>query len=264
MASSISIRERSDFLQKLWQAMIEIRNSHPNTDHPILRNWNYCLHELKRSTEALWQNCKSWNLDMLHLSRQYVRGLLPYHPGFEEPVWEETRSILPGLLALHDFGMLTSYSEPGSFVSEVEDGVVVATRTRPHLFFFMPTKNTRIYEGSIRRFLCSLERSDKICYHVMYHYPPENVPDSPTRAFPECSGQVFTNLTGPDRTKFVCEQIKHGTAQWEDESLQHVPGPEHRHQQGTGGFNDHGRPVNACLAVDPLQICIVSKEFTSA
>lgn len=72
---------------------------------------------------------------MLHLSRQYVRGLLPYHPGFEEPVREETRIILPGLLVLHDFGMLTSYSEPGAFVSEVEHGVVLATRTRPYLFF---------------------------------------------------------------------------------------------------------------------------------
>lgn len=242
--------------------MIEIRNSHTDTDHPILRHWNYCLHELKRSADALWQNCKSWELETLHLSRQYVHGLLPYHPGFEEPVWEETRSILPGLLALHDFGMLTSYSEPGSFVSEVENGMVIATRTRPHLFFSMPTTHPRIEEASIRKFLRGLEKNDQIWYHVRYHYPSENVPDSPTRAFPEYSGQLFTNIPGPDCTKFVCEQNKHGTADWEDESSQPFPGPEHRHQQGTGGLNDFDRPFNACLAVDPLQFCIVSREFT--
>lgn len=257
MVSSTSIREQSDFLQQSWQAMIEIRNSHIDADHAVLRNWHYCSHELKRNTNALWKNCKSWELEVLHLSRQYLRGSLPYHPGFEEPVWEETRTILPGLLALHDFGILTTYSDPGSFASEIEDGVETRTRTRPHFFFSMPTKNTRIDEASIRNFLCGLQGSQEIWYHVVYHYPSEDVPNSSQRAFPECSGQAFTNLPGPDRTKFVCEQNKCGTAEWEDESSQPLPGPEHRNRQGTGGLNDFDRQFGACLAVDPLQICIV-------
>lgn len=264
MVSSISIRGRSDFLQQLWQAMIDIRNSDSSTNYPVLRNWHYCSHELQRNINALWQNSMSWEFEVLHLSRQYIRGLLPYHPGFEEPVWEETRAILPGLLALHDYGILTTYSEPGSFSSEVDDGVVVATRMRPHLFFSLPTRNTRIDEPSIRRFLYGLQRSEDIWYHIAYHYPANEVPDSPNRAFPECSGQVFTNLPGPDCTKFVCEQNKCGEAEWEDESSQPFPGPEHRNQQGTGGLNDFDRPFKACLAVDPLQICVISRDFTKS
>lgn len=127
----------------------------------------------------------------------------------------------------------------------------------------MPTKNASIDEASIRRFLYGLQRSDEIWYHVMYHYPSENVPESSNTVFPECSGQVFTNLPGPDRTKFVCEQNKHGKAEWEGESSQPFPGPEHRYQQRTGGLNDFVCPYNACLAVDPLKMSIVSRKFTT-
>lgn len=263
----MSIRKRSDVLQRAWAAMQEMRTSKDDQSKlelQVTRNWSYCLKRIKEKIKELWQDCTSWEGEILGLSRQHVRGLLPYHPGFEEPIWPETEAIREGLLRLHSFGLLTQYSEPGEFrVNEDKEGHV-ATRKRPHLFFTMPTINTRLDKAAIRNFLYKLKRNDKIWYHVTYHYPSATIPTSPTRAFPEYSDQLSTNVPGQDHAKFVCEEMMEDLSEWETVSFQYFPGPEYRQRQGTGGLNDFDRPFQACRIVDPLQICVVSREFATS
>lgn len=262
MANSTSIREWSDSLQQMWQALCEIRRSRTNNNTmecKVRKHWRYCMGWIQERTKALWQACTSWENEIVDLSRQYVCGLLPYHPGFEEPIWEETEAIRDGLVSLHEYGLLTQYSEPGKFW-RTRTGR--ETRKLPHLFFTMPTINTRIDEESVRTFIQRLESTDGIWYHVTYHYASHLVPAPSNRAFHNCSDRLFTNLPKSHHKQFCCEQTRKKTAEWEDIGFQYFPGREEVHQ-GSGGLNDFEDPFQACLAVDPLQVCIVSKDFTT-
>lgn len=218
--------------------------------------------KLEYETRQLWKTSASWEDHMCNVSRQYILGMLPIHPSYGEPVWLETINIQSGLLSLHDFALITTYSEPGSYETEWIDGEGFVVRTRPHLFFTMPTKNTLIDRTSIAGFLESLQQIDSIWYHITYHYSSRNSPVSSGRVFPEYADEVFTNYPGTDVDRFTCSQIM-TNFEWVDEATQTFPGPKYRNP-GSGGLSDYDEPFQAGLAVDPLQICIVSKGYTTS
>ncbi|KAJ4388791.1 hypothetical protein N0V93_006251 [Gnomoniopsis smithogilvyi] len=129
----------------------------------------------------------------------------------------------------------------------------------------MPTtKSNQISEASLQTFLKGLRDSRRIWYHIKYHYPSTNNPAATRRAFPEYTHRPVTNFPGPENTHFVCEQIMNDANEWKTESFQYFPSPELRHRIGTGGLNDFDEPFPACLAVDPLQICIASRKYTTS
>lgn len=243
--------------------MCRLRDSN-NTESSITQHREYYLNGLKYQTNELWQNAPSWEAQ-LDLGQRYVRGLLPFHPSFHEPIWPETNAIRPGLLSLHSHGILTTYSEPGYFEAKRGHGLECAERKRPHLFFVLPTRHPSIDRGVLSNVLKRLGNNDSIWYHIKYHYSLEHVPAS-FRVFPEYSDLVLTNLPQEWRKRFVSEQCM-TDSKWETQSLQYFPTKSVGHHghvnPGCGGLNDYDRPFRASLAVDPLQICIVAKAFTA-
>jgi hypothetical protein len=68
--------------------------------------------------EQQWQSAKTFT-DLLSLNRMYLMGEISTAPYHVEPIEEP---LTPGLLRLHDFGMLTYESQPFKQSSGIDDG----------------------------------------------------------------------------------------------------------------------------------------------
>lgn len=97
-----------------------------------------------------WSEAKSYE-DLLDLNRAFLRGdreICAYHMG---PVYFETMPSLPTLLRLHDFGILTTNSQPSKVSGPEYDQCSCCpkvswfwTKQRAFLSFLIPTDDNRI------------------------------------------------------------------------------------------------------------------------
>lgn len=109
-----------------------------------------------------WTAAEDWS-DFLQLNRAFLSGeakLSCYHLG---PIIPETEPLVPGLLRLHDYGLLTHESQPsetkGPFTDTCpccDDESYVETHQRPFLSFIMPYDCEAIPQECVRRFLVEL------------------------------------------------------------------------------------------------------------
>lgn len=69
--------------------------------------------------EQTWSNAKSWE-GLLDLNRRYLKGEIDISAACNHPIEPEADRILPGLLRLTDFGLLTTSSQPEIRAGEPE------------------------------------------------------------------------------------------------------------------------------------------------
>lgn len=121
----------------------------PITDRAVDRA---TIDEVRRE----WQTSPDYNA-ALSLNRLFIKGKRTcsiYHWATLE---EETAPLIPGLLALHDYGLMTYGSQPFDRKPErlaIGGGYWYQIRQRPYLSFMTPLKD-RIPQDTIERF-CTL------------------------------------------------------------------------------------------------------------
>lgn len=101
--------------------------------------------------------------------------------------------------------------------------------------------------------LDSLMRCWSIWYHIQYRHALSYHRAS-SRVFPNFA-QAVTNLPDPQDREFVCEEHLQDN-EWETIAWQQIPNGMDALEAGSLNFE-------ASLAVDPLSICIISREFTT-
>ena len=115
-----------------------------------------------------WDNAADY-ADLLDLNRQFLRGELGftcYHMG---PIYSETQPMVPGLLRLHDFGILTLESQPSKTVGPTyeeckccEDTYWQRTQHRAFITFLLPRSEDWVSVAELERFLIELMVDDRL------------------------------------------------------------------------------------------------------
>ncbi|KAI7009809.1 hypothetical protein D0867_07959 [Hortaea werneckii] len=118
-----------------------------------------------------WRLAESFQ-ELLDLNRKFLRGESKRSCYHSAPIFDETVALVPGLLRLHDYGMLTMESQPGTAPPPTwtkcpccSDERWVQTQQRPFLMFIIPFHD-KVPEEVIRRFLVELLIDDNFYAHV--------------------------------------------------------------------------------------------------
>ncbi|KAI6831416.1 hypothetical protein KC340_g11711 [Hortaea werneckii] len=130
-----------------------------------------CSDEEQEAVILEWKSAESFQ-ELLDLNRKFLRGESKrscYHRG---PIFNETIALVPGLLRLHDYGMLTMESQPGTAPTPTtvtcpccSDERWVEIQQRPYLMFILPYHD-KVPEDVVRRFLVELLIDDGFYAHV--------------------------------------------------------------------------------------------------
>jgi len=120
-----------------------------------------------------WASVEEYN-DFLELNRAFLNGevkLSCYHMG---PIYQETKAMLPGLLRLHDYGMLTFESQPSKFIERTTEDCpccgeekYVETQQRAFITFILPYENNNISQKAMYRFLLELMIDDNFYVSIL-------------------------------------------------------------------------------------------------
>lgn len=110
----------------------------------------------------LWWDAPDW-YHLTELNRRYLEGKLPLCPSYDEHVWSETARF-SNLLELHDYGIISTNSSPGSLGHP-------ELRQRPFLFFNIPTHGpTTTSPDALRNFVQKLQASTEVYAHIRFQY----------------------------------------------------------------------------------------------
>lgn len=107
----------------------------------------------------------------LRLNQAYIKGQRPCNIGYCGPLDAETKELIPGLLKLHEYGLLTHSSQPfepveRKFVDQ-NGGSWEEWRQRPYLCFLAPQQE-RIPKEALERFILLLLAHPAIVTYVAY------------------------------------------------------------------------------------------------
>ena len=119
-----------------------------------------------RKLIAKFMSVKDW-AGFIDLNRQSLRGQVDFSPYHAGPIYSETKPLVPGLLRLHDFGILTIESQPSQLKGPVvtpanpnhecckgKDWMLM--RDLPYLSFIVPDAGSRIKDENLRAFSLEL------------------------------------------------------------------------------------------------------------
>ncbi|KAI4958731.1 hypothetical protein J4E86_004336 [Alternaria arbusti] len=86
-----------------------------------------------------WAPAPDWNA-LLQLNLLFIRGEVDVNPNHLAPLNEESMPLVPGLIELHKYGILTCNSQPFEKSSQFITGEGwLQKRQRPYLHFMLPT-----------------------------------------------------------------------------------------------------------------------------
>ena len=118
------------------------------------------------SLMAAWDNASSYS-QLLHLNRHFLEGTMGFTPYYAGPIDKETRSMVPSLLRLHDYGFFTVSSQPSSKVELekrpclcCEEMTYHSGKQRAFLSFLLPQFLSKIDPLALKRFLADLITDD--------------------------------------------------------------------------------------------------------
>ncbi|RMZ23527.1 hypothetical protein D0859_12442 [Hortaea werneckii] len=130
-----------------------------------------CSEHEQEAVELEWMSAKSFQ-ELLDLNRKFLRCESKrscYHRG---PIFNETIALVPGLLRLHDYGMLTVESQPSQDTAPTWENCPCCpfegwfqNQQRPYLIFILPYHD-KIPKKAVRRFLVELLIDDDFYAHV--------------------------------------------------------------------------------------------------
>ncbi|GAB1736906.1 hypothetical protein NU219Hw_g8931t1 [Hortaea werneckii] len=130
-----------------------------------------CSDEEQEIVRLEWKSAESFQ-ELLDFNRKFLRGESKrscYHRG---PIFNETVALVPGLLRLHDYGMLTVESQPSEDTAPTWENCPCChfegwfqNQQRPYLVFVLPYRD-KIPKKVVRRFLVELLIDDDFYVHV--------------------------------------------------------------------------------------------------
>ncbi|KAI7157782.1 hypothetical protein KC349_g5379 [Hortaea werneckii] len=130
-----------------------------------------CSEEEHEAVMRDWRLAESFQ-ELLDLNRKFLRGESKRSCYHSAPIFDETVALVPGLLRLHDYGMLTMESQPGTAPPPTwtkcpccSDERWVQTQQRPFLMFIIPYRD-KLPEDVIRRFLVELLIDNDFYAHI--------------------------------------------------------------------------------------------------
>jgi len=93
---------------------------------------------------SVWAAAPDWNA-LLQLNLLFIRGEVDVNPGYPPLLKAETTPLVSGLVKLHEYGILTTRSQPFRDTSGFITGLGwVEERERPYLYFEVPTLHPEI------------------------------------------------------------------------------------------------------------------------
>ena len=129
--------------------------------------------EEEKAASDQWRAAEAWK-DFMDLNRAFLRGesrLTPYHLG---PIYEETNDLVPTLIRLHDYGILTFQSQPAMNRGPYEhscpccDDVLVAKeQQRSFVSLALPQNSHAIPRDTLSNFLVELMINDNFYTSVL-------------------------------------------------------------------------------------------------
>ncbi|KAL8685564.1 MAG: hypothetical protein Q9218_007683 [Villophora microphyllina] len=165
-----------------------------------------------RATWTEWNTLHTFT-DSLHLNRLFLQGKREANFNHVRPLEEESTELIPGLLALHDLGILTVSSQPfieqPGTIKESETGVG-QWHQRPYIDFLIPQKD-RIPRSLVVKFHDLLFEHPKIVTVVRNYQHPEHCCRPLRSNFAD--GHVVTRY----RHSETIEELD--AAAWEDETI---------------------------------------------
>ncbi|RMZ10496.1 hypothetical protein D0862_03238 [Hortaea werneckii] len=156
----------------------QVAPSEPNSEEPSEHVCSLseqfaaeCSDEEQAAVRLEWRSASSFQ-ELLDFNRKFLRGESKrscYHRG---PIFNETIALVPGLLRLHDYGMLTMESQPGTAPTPTRiecpccsDERWVQIQQRPYLMLILPYHD-KIPKEVVRRFLVELLIDDDFYAHI--------------------------------------------------------------------------------------------------
>lgn len=88
------------------------------SNKPSLDSCKVILQKAREVTLKKWSKAENYG-ELVHLNRCYLQGALYDTPYYSAPIDAETHELLPGLLRLHDFGIITIGSQPQRLETEL-------------------------------------------------------------------------------------------------------------------------------------------------
>ncbi|KAI4706174.1 hypothetical protein J4E89_009228 [Alternaria sp. Ai002NY15] len=172
----------------------------------------------RRQRDA-WAAAPDWNA-LLQLNLLFIRGEVDVNPNHLAPLNEESIPLVPGLIELHKYGILTCNSQPFEKSSEFITGKGwVQKRQRPYLHFMLPTLHPDIDIESVDDLIESLfaDRSILVSvYSECDEYDRTITSDirfrwrvAPLTTGRDCDTYLFrTNAHWNKETVTICRQAK--------------------------------------------------------
>ena len=123
-----------------------------------------------RETYVKWHTAKDYAA-LLRTNRAFLRDELEFSPYHKGPIYKETMAMMPALLRLHDYGMLTLGSQPHA-VERVDPqcdcckGKDAMITQLPFLSFLLPVKDPSIAKATVQQFAVELLTDDNC--HVFF------------------------------------------------------------------------------------------------
>ncbi|KAI7167488.1 hypothetical protein KC352_g25574 [Hortaea werneckii] len=172
-SSNEDLSERSDQEHNGPSTRQTVGSSESSSEEPSEHSTEeqMCSEHEQEAVKLEWKSAKSFQ-ELLDLNRKFLRresNRSCYHDG---PIFDETIALVPGLLRLHDYGMLTVESQPSEDTAPTWEDCPCCpfegwfqNQQRPYLVFILPYHD-KIPKEVVRRFLVELLIDDDFYAHV--------------------------------------------------------------------------------------------------
>ncbi|KAF2110284.1 hypothetical protein BDV96DRAFT_603885 [Lophiotrema nucula] len=137
--------------------------------------------ERRSEAEDEWNNAASWE-DLLNLNQRYLRNEIFASSSYTMPPDRETMLITPGLLRLHDYGIITIESQPELDYTEQSPWLGGGWHRwvqKPWMMFLIPTEHDLVEKEKVRLLANKLLEDGKLTVSVWsecdtYRHPKKN------------------------------------------------------------------------------------------
>jgi hypothetical protein len=125
-----------------------------------------CIRCLNKQVFQLWNESSSWS-EIVALNHAFVSGKTWSSTTQGAPLDPESAPLIPGLKRLHDYGIITTSSQPYSHGKRVTaDGETLEYKQRPFLEFTLPTMQPSVPKDKMQALIHALVAHDTMCASV--------------------------------------------------------------------------------------------------
>ncbi|KAJ4355710.1 methylenetetrahydrofolate reductase (NAD(P)H) met13 [Didymosphaeria variabile] len=123
---------------------------------------NICRRCRHTAQKRMWTSFSAWE-DLLRANLTYLDGHIDVSPNYDVPISPETTRLLPGLKRLHEYGLLSTNSQPGDqgLAFKAETGCI-QWKQRPYYDFLVPTVHESVDVAKVNRLVDALMKHEDI------------------------------------------------------------------------------------------------------